>query len=73
MKLELQDKDLHRIAFTGFFFLHLLINFNGISFCLGLFYAKRLGNCFHCTFMFTFLSSYFLRGYFIAHGPIKYK
>ena len=37
-----------------------LIDFNGISFRLGLFYIKRLGNCIHCTtFIFTFLGCFF--------------
>ena len=35
-----------------------LIDFNGMSARLGLFYAERLENCFHCTFIFTFLCSF---------------
>ena len=31
-----------------------MIDFNGMSNRLGLFYALRLGNHVHCTFMFTF-------------------
>ena len=31
-----------------------LINFNGMSTCLGLFYAQRLENCVLCTFICTF-------------------
>ena len=38
-----------------------LIDFNGISNSQGLFYAKRLGNYIHCTFIFIFLCSCFLR------------
>ena len=31
-----------------------MIDFNGISIHLELFYAKKLGNCIHCTILFTF-------------------
>ena len=31
-----------------------LIDFNGMLTCLGLFYAKKLENRFHCMFIFTF-------------------
>ena len=34
--------------------LNRLIDFNDISTCLVLFYAWRLGNCIHCTFISTF-------------------
>ena len=44
---------------------------------LGLFYALRLGNCIHSTFIFTFMYSYFLREFsslfFFAHCPIIYE
>ena len=32
----------------------LLIGFNGMSTCLGIFYDKRLENRVHCMFIFTF-------------------
>ena len=32
-----------------------LIDFNGMSTRLGLFYAQKIGNRVHCTFMLTFL------------------
>ena len=41
-----------------------LVDFNGISTHLGLFYSLKLGNCVHCTFIFTF---------FLAHSYIKYR
>ena len=31
------------------------IGFNGISTCLGIFYALRFGNSIYCTFIFTFI------------------
>ena len=34
-----------------------LIDSNSILTCLGSFYAKRLGNCIHCTFISIFLCS----------------
>ena len=37
-----------------------VIDFNGISTCSGLFYAKRLGNHIHYTFIFTFLHTVLL-------------
>ena len=49
-----------------------MINFNGMLFRLGLFYAEKLGNCIHCTFIFTLFMPLFLK-MFCAHGPIKYK
>ena len=35
-----------------------LIDFNGMSICRELFYAKRWGNSVSCTFVFTFLCNY---------------
>ena len=43
------------------------INVNGMSTRLELFYAKRLGNCVHCTFIFTVWYSFFLRGFFFLY------
>ena len=37
-----------------------LLDFNSNSTSLGLFYAKRLGNHIHWTFVFTFFMSFFL-------------
>ena len=31
-----------------------LLDFNGMSTCLQLFYAQKLGNCVHCMYIFTF-------------------
>ena len=36
--------------------INLLIDFNGISICLGLFYVLTLGNSVYCMFIFTFVS-----------------
>ena len=36
------------------FYNTLLIDFNGMSTHIGLFYALRLGNCVHYTFIFKF-------------------
>ena len=44
-----------------------LLDFNGISTCLGLFYAQILRNCVHCTLIFKFFDV----GFFLAHGPFK--
>ena len=41
-----------------------LIDFNGISTHQGLFYAYRLRNRVHCSFIFAFLCNSFLRGFF---------
>ena len=43
-----------------------LIDFNCMSNPPGLSYAKYLGNSVHCSFIFTFLCCYFLRGYVLA-------
>ena len=42
-----------------------LIDFSSMSVRQGLFYAKKLENCFHCTHIFTFwvVSSIFEHGY----------
>ena len=48
-----------------------MIDFNGMSTYLGLFYAKRLENYFQRMPIFTFLCSYFCR--FFAHKLIKYE
>ena len=32
-----------------------MVDFNSMSICLGLFYAKRLGNHVHSMFIFTFV------------------
>ena len=45
------------ISFCGDYFFW--INFNGMSTCLGLFYAVRLANRVYCIFIFKFLCSYF--------------
>ena len=45
-----------------------LIDFNGISTCLKLFYAKRFGNCVHYTFRFTIFALLFL-----WHMVLSYK
>ena len=47
--------------------IHWLIHFNGMSTCLGLFYALILGNCINCTFIFT-LFVLFLRSFFCEVG-----
>ena len=39
----------------------LLIDFNDMSTCLGLFYAEKLENCVHCTFIITFFVQLFLK------------
>ena len=44
--------------------------------CLGLFYAKRLGNCIHCMFILIFcivcfLFLFFAYGYMISDIPIR--
>ena len=46
-----------------------LIDFNSMSAHLGSFYAK-LGNHVHCMFIFTFLCSYFLRGFFFPNTQL---
>ena len=43
--------------------------FNSMSTCLELLYAKWLGNCVYCKFIFTFLCSC-LRGYDIDYSLI---
>ena len=48
-----------------------MIDFNGMSTCLGLFYAERLENPIHCTFYLYFLGSFFKS--ILLHGPIEYK
>ena len=52
-----------------------LIDFKSMSSLLGLFYAKRLGNCVHCTFifiLFCIVSKKFLaHGYMISSIPIQ--
>ena len=64
---------LSMVLVVGFFY--------GMSTCLGLFYAKRLGNNIHCMFAFTFLSNCFIVCYahcymqdqtFICQGPKLY-
>ena len=40
------------------------IDFYGISAYIELFYAKKLGDCIHCTFIFSFMCS-FLSVYFL--------
>ena len=51
------------------------IDFDSMSTCLGLFYAKKLGNCIHCTFLFTFLRRCFLSVilfiYFLLHTVLS--
>ena len=39
---------------------NVLTDFNDMSYHLRLFNDKKLGNCVHCTFMFTFLCSFSL-------------
>ena len=46
-----------------------LINFNVMSTRLGLFYAQKLGNCVHCTFIFTFFVD--SKGYVIWFNGIS--
>ena len=48
-----------------------MIDFNGMSTCLGLFYNQRFGNGIYFMFIFTFFVLLFLS--FFACGPIKYK
>ena len=51
-----------------------LINFNGISIYLQLFYVKGLENCVHCTFIFTFFLLLFLKSFLLfTHSPIAFK
>ena len=38
-----------------------LVDFNGISILLGLFYTQKIGRYIHCTFMFTFFVDLFLK------------
>ena len=45
-----------------------MVDFNGMTITLGLFYAKRLGNRVHCMFIFTFFVHLFLSGFVFAHG-----
>ena len=40
---------------------NLILFFNGMLTCLGLFYASRLRNCVHCTSIFTFLCHCFFK------------
>ena len=48
-----------------------LIDFNGMSTCLGLFNTYRLGNCIHCTFILHFLYDFlhFLHSVMISDIP----
>ena len=64
--------------FDAFPDVDLLINFNGISTHLGLFYALWLMNRVHCTSYLQFLHSCILRFFFsffffFAHNPIEYE
>ena len=51
-----------------------LLDINAMSTLLVLFYAQRLGNCTHCTFLFTYFvyyrKSFFRKGYIISSVPI---
>ena len=50
-----------------------LINFNGMSICLQLSHASKLGNHIHRMFIFTFFVELFLKSFFfVSYGPIKY-
>ena len=40
-----------------------LNDLNGMSTCVGLFYAKRFKNHTHCTFIFTFIVYLFLKSF----------
>ena len=40
-----------------------IVNFNGMTNCLGLFYTWNLGNCVHYKFVYRFLCSCFLGFY----------
>ena len=49
----------HRVVtftylFVIYFMIHSFIHFNAMSTFLGLFHAKRLENCVHCTLIFIF-------------------
>ena len=50
-----------------------MIDFNGISTLLGLFYSSRLENHIHCMFIFTFFMQLFLKSFFFALGHIGNK
>ena len=65
------EKKADRMEYPAYF-ADWLINLNGMSTCLELFYALTLGNCIHCTFIFTFFELLFLKSFF-AHGPIEYE
>ena len=47
-----------------------VVDFKGMSFHLGLFYAYRLGNHIYVTSIFTFLYSCFL-SFFFVHRPTE--
>ena len=49
----------------------LMIDFNGMSTSLELFYVKRLGNCVHCTFIFAFFVELFLKSFYTQSCEIK--
>ena len=51
----------------------LLLDFNDMSACQGLFYAKRIKNCLHSIFRFTFFSEVSLKHFahcYISSIPI---
>ena len=51
--------------------IEIMIDLNATLIHLRLFYAKRLGNRVHCTFIFPFFLLCFL--WFYAHSPIEYE
>ena len=58
-----------------FFDFNELIDFNRMSTCQGLFYAKKLENHIYCSGLHFFVLLFFksFLGFFFAQNPIEYK
>ena len=60
------DIDINKNLFSSMS--QITVDFNGMSTCLGLFYALRLGNCIHLYLQFCIVISYdFFFFFFLAH------